>query len=115
MNALALALARAQVNYDNRLPPDSSIRESAIEARTEQLAAQYWQDPEFLTDALSDAAITIGWYRKGEPTHPDTMKLLGLLRDGSDDLEAVRLLRKGMRAYLAQLAADAAAEEMEAA
>lgn len=105
------SLARAQANYDAMLPPDDSIRKAAIDTRTEQLRADYWQDLERLSDAFNDAALTIGWVQKCFVTHPRAIPFLALLRDGSDDLEAMRMLREAMKDYIADTAQDAAKEE----
>ena len=104
-------MARAQLNYDNMLPPDDSMREAAIEARTEQLSADYWQDLEHLSDALSDVAGTVGWYRHRKPVHHDAVRLLTLLRDGSDDLELARMIREAAQRYIAATAGDEAEHE----
>ncbi|TPG50157.1 hypothetical protein EAH75_01275 [Rhodanobacter glycinis] len=104
-------LARAQLNYDNRLPPDDSMREAAIESRTEQLTADYWQDLEYLSDALSDVAITVGWYRNRKPVHHGAVRLLTLLRDGSDDLELAQIIREAALQYIAATAGDEAEHE----
>jgi hypothetical protein len=106
------SLARAQSNFDARLPPDDSMREAAVEARAEQLQKDYWQDLEQLSDAFSDASVTIGLYRRGKVPHPHAVTFLTLIRDGSDDLEAMRLLREAMRQYIADQAKDTAEEEL---
>lgn len=105
------SLARAQANYDNELPTDDSQREAAIDTRTEQLKADYWQDLERLSDAFNDAALTIGWIQKGFATHPRAVTFLALLRDGSDDLKAMRMLREAMKDYISDKADDDAHEE----
>lgn len=106
-----MSLARAQLNYDHAEPADDSIREAAIEARAKQLQAAYWQDLECLSDAFNDAALTIGWVQPGFATHPKAVTFLTLLRDGSDDLEAVRILREAMKDYISDKAGDDAREE----
>lgn len=105
-------LARAQLNYDHMLPPDDSMREAAIEARTEQLQSDYWQDLEQLSDAFNDAAYNIGYFRSKEARRTNTVTFLTLIRDGSDDLEAMRMLREAMRSYIADQAQDTAEEEL---
>lgn len=86
-------------------------KEAAIEARAEQLRSDLWQDLEHLTDAVNDAAITIGYYRKGERNHPKAVTFLTLLRDGSDDIELARMLREAVNDHIGQLAQDMAEEE----
>jgi hypothetical protein len=92
-------------------PPDDSEREAAIERRTEALIAEMWQDPEYLSDAMSDAAVTIGWYRKGRVCHPDAVRWLTMLRDGSDDMELARMLRESVRDAISDAASDRAEKE----
>lgn len=92
-------------------PPDDSEREAAIERRTEALIAEMWQDPEYLSDAMSDAAVTIGWYRKGQACHVHAARWLTLLRDGSDDLELARMLRESVRDAISDAASDRAEKE----
>jgi hypothetical protein len=104
-------MARAQLNYDNRLPPDDSMREAAIEARKEQLAADYWQDLEHLSDALDDAVYRLGNYKRKRLNHPRCVEFLTLLRDGSDDIELARMIRECAQKYIADTASDQAEEE----
>lgn len=104
-------MARAQFNYDYMLPPDDSVREAAIEKRTEQLSADYWQDLEMLSDAVSDVATTVGWYRKRKPVHPDAVRFLTLLRDGSDDIELARIFREAAKQYISAEADNEATRE----
>lgn len=88
-------------------------RDAAIKDRAEQLSKDMWQDLEYLTDAVNDAAITIGYYRKsGQRNHTMAVTWLTLLRDGSDDLELVRMLREAANEYISQLAMDRAEEEL---
>lgn len=104
--------ARAQFNYDNALPADDSARQEWIESRAEQLKKDMWQDLEYLTDAMGDVCVTIGWYRhKGFSNHPQSVTWLSLLRDGSDDIELARMLRKAATDYIAQRAFDMAEKE----
>ena len=108
------AFARAQLNYENSLPHDDSVREAWTEARTEQLFKDMWQDIEHLSDAVSDVAIKIGWYRKDlkcGPNHPLAVTFLTLLRDGSDDIELARMLRSAAKEYINNAANDQACEE----
>lgn len=106
-------LSRAQFNHDNAQPRDDSRREAAIEARTEQLIAEMWQDNEHLSDAVNDASITIGWYRRDLATLPAAVRFLELLRDGSDDFEAMRMFRSVCRDYISDTASDRAKEEFD--
>jgi len=107
-----MSLARSQSNYDNAQPADNSIREDAIERRKKQLSADMWQDLEYLTDAVSDAVGKIGWYRrKNFRVHPKAVTFLMLLGNGSDDIEAMRMLREASKAYIDQIAEDQAEEE----
>lgn len=107
-----MSFARAQQNYDNAQPVDTSTREDKVERRAAQLAADMWQDLEYLTDAVSDAVGKIGWYRrKNFRIHPQAVTFLALLRNGSDDIELARMLREASKAYIEQLAADQAEEE----
>ena len=107
-------------------PGDSSDAQGDIKERTDSHAAQlaigYWQDMEVISDAFCDVGSEEGhyrektWYTKhGLPIpsnysrEPST--LLKLLRNGSDDLEAMRIIRKAMERYIAQLAEDQAQEQ----
>jgi hypothetical protein len=111
---MSTAFERSQFNYDNALPPDDSAREMWVEQRTEELAKDWWQDLEYLSDAVSDAAIKIGWYRKDMkcgPNHPLAVTFLTLLRDGSDDIELARMLRASAKDYITNAANDLACEE----
>lgn len=92
-------------------PPDDSEREAAIERRTKELIAEMWQDPEYLSDAMSDAAVTIGWYRKGQACHVNAKRWLDLLSNGSDDLELARMLRESVRDAISDVASDRAEQE----
>jgi len=106
------SFASKQFAYDNSLPADDSAREDYIERRAEELKKDLWQDLEYITDAVNDAAIRIGYYRrKGFTIHPQAVTWLTLLRDGSDDLELARMLRMAANEYLDQLAHDMAEEE----
>jgi hypothetical protein len=106
------SFASQQFVYDNALPADDSLRQEFIERRTEELKKDLWQDLECVTDAVNDAAIRIGYYRrKGFKVHPQAVTWLTLLRDGSDDLELARMLRAAANEYLCQLASDMAEEE----
>lgn len=88
-------------------------RDAAVEARAEQIAKDMWQDLEYVTDAVNDAAITIGYYRrKDHRIHPLAVTFLTLLRDGSDDLELVRMLRQAANDYINETARDRAEEEI---
>ncbi len=109
------SFASKQNAYDNALPPDDSAREAWVDSRTEELSRDMWQDLEYLSDAVSDAAIKIGWYRrdlKCGPTHPLAVTFLTLLRDGSDDIELARMLRASARDYITNAANDLACEEV---
>lgn len=110
----------AQPKFTNLGPGDFSdtrreeavAREEAINARAEQLVAEMWQDPEYLTDALGDAIGTVGYYRKDKANHPLAMTVLTLLRDGSDDIECMRIIREAAKDYIRDTASDRAEEEM---
>lgn len=105
--------ARAQFNYDNALPADDSAKQEWIESRAEQIKKDMWQDLEYLTDAVSDAISTIGWYRKERfKVHPMAVTWLTLLRDGTDDIEAMRMLREATKEYIHDAANDKAEEEI---
>ena len=89
-------------------------RKIHVEQRTEELKRDMWQDLEHLSDALSDMAITVGYYRtlsKYGRNHPNAVRLLTLIRDGSDDLEAMRIIRADMQRYIAETAGSAAEQE----
>lgn len=109
------SLARWQFNYDQAQPTDYSKREALVEARTEQLEKDMWQDLEYLTDAVSDAIASIGWYRNkpNSRVHPLAVTWLTLLRDGSDDIEAMHMLREATKEYIRSAANDKAEEEID--
>lgn len=95
-------------------PPDDSEREAAIERRTEELIAEMWQDPEYVSDAFRDAAGELGWYRRDYrlmPNHPDALSMIALLRDESDPLEFFRRFRIAASDYISGTAKDRAEEE----
>lgn len=114
MNTLPCIASRDADSHAARMGRIES-RESAVEARTEELRRDIWQDLEHLADAFSDAAATVGYYRnrnrQGVHNHPQAVTLLTLLRDGTDEIEVVRLIREAMRAYIDQAAEDLAEEE----
>jgi hypothetical protein len=90
-------------------------RQIHVEQRTEELKRDMWQDLEHLSDAVSDMAINVGYYRtlnKYGRNHPDAVRLLTLLRDGSDDLEAMRLIRADMQRHIGEAAESAAEQEL---
>ena len=106
------SFASKQIAHDNLLPPDDSVREDWIERRAMELAKDLSQDLEHLTDAVSDAVIRIGYYRrKGFTIHPKAVTWLTMLRDGSDDIELARMLRQAANEYIDQLAHDMAEKE----
>jgi hypothetical protein len=87
-------------------------REERINERAGQLADEMWQDMEYLSDAMDDAVSTVGYYRTKGINHPLSTRVLGLLRDGTDDIELVRILRKAARDYIDGQARDRAEEEL---
>jgi len=106
------SFARKQEAYDNAMPVDNSRREDWVERRTDELTRDMWQDLEHLTDALSDAILDIGWYRKdGHRVHPLAVTFLTLLRDGSDDINLAALLRAYTLKRIRRAAEDRAEEE----
>jgi hypothetical protein len=85
--------------------------EERLNERAGQLADEMWQDMEHLSDALDDAVGKVGYYRKDRGNHPLASRVLVLLRDGADDVELARTLRKAARDYIDMLAMDRATEE----
>jgi hypothetical protein len=94
-------------------PPDDSRREAAIEARTEQLIAEMWQDNEHLSDAVSDASITIGLYHKDGTTPQSALDFLKLCSEKTDHCEIGRRLIASMEDYISDTASDRAKEEFD--
>ena len=97
--------ARNDTQHDQACSKDAEIL---------RVQADYWQDLEVWSDAFNDVASNEGYYRnspyrhgKFKPAnHCDAVRLMTLIRDGSDDLEAMRIIRTSMERYIAQEAAD---------
>jgi len=110
VNALPCYAGRAARQYAE-IQGLASGREDQINERASQLADEMWQDLEHLTDALDDAVSTVGYYRTLRTNHPQAARVLALFRDGTDDAELARILRKAARTYIDNLAHDRVEEE----
>lgn len=114
MNALPKFTGLGPGDFSDTRREEAVAREDAVNDRAAQLAKDMWQDPEYLTDALDDAICHVGYYRsKARSNHPQAMTVLMLLRDGSDDIECMRIIREAAQKYINEHAMDIAEEEME--
>lgn len=105
------AFARAQSRFDQLLPIDTSVEDALVAARTEHIAADMWQDLEYLSDAFNDAACKIGTYRNKHMSEPGTVEFLSMCRDDTDHCEIGKRVVEAMRAYIKATAYDQALEE----
>ncbi len=76
---------------------DEEARAAHIARRAAEIAEGHWRDLESVSDFLANASAGIGHYRHGRVPHPRAVEFLTLLRDGTDDLRCMRLLREAMR------------------
>jgi hypothetical protein len=94
-----------------------AARQAYIEMRAVQIEFEMWSNLEYVSDAFGDAAssLSIFKYRPDVlyPNHPLAQRFLELFRDGSDDLEAMRMLRGIGREYIQQRAWDEAEKELD--
>lgn len=95
------------------LADEAALKECIIE-RACAIADEYRQDLERISEAVSDIAVGIGWWREAPGVlhnHPLALTFVSLIRDGNDDAELGRMLRKAVDDALCEQAEAQATDE----
>ena len=104
MNAIPCVHSLEADMHAARMGEDAA-REAEVERLTGELEASYRHDVEILADAFGEVAGTIGDYDKRyRNNHPQSAQFLTDVFNATDDLECMRLIRKGMVEYIRQRA-----------
>lgn len=114
MSALPCINSRAADYYAARMGRDDA-RDQYAQKLADELEVSYQFDPEILSDAFADAAGTIGEYDKRYKCDPKAAQFLVDVRNATDDLSCMHLIRKAMRHYIRERAVQDAEAQTEKA